>query len=974
MPSIPHIIRIRRKRWNKYHHTPTQRGGLGLALLVSLSILVILFGLTALFTIATRDLPSPETIALQLEPPNGFLLQPTRFYDRSGVHLIHTVENPAIRERQYIPLATDGAGPGTPETIPSTLVASTIAISDPTFWSNPGFSIQGYRDSTHNTLAQRLVLNLLLWDEPPGALRDIRERVLAAQITYNYGREKVMEWHLNATDYGNLAYGAQAAAQIYFGKSAAKLNLAESAILAAVAESPALNPLDSPRTALERGQVVIEAMAGQGLITDAEAAEANSTVITFQEPVPSQNTLAPAFINLVWEHLSKTIPLDQLERGGFKITTSLDYDLQIQTSCTTRIHTARIQNEGSTPSTLDVDSCPTAQLLPTLNLDGGPTGGAVFGKDLSANVMVLDPITGQILAMVMESPSGIDSNPVQVHPSGSLVTPFVYLTAFTRGFNPASLVWDIPLEQPGLPLETDGQYEGPLRLRNALANDTLIPAIQVIHQIGIENVLQTATQIGLTSLSMEALDLNASGCPGCQLVLSGGEITLIEAVQAFGVFANQGYLVGQPSDRVSTDGLELLLPVTILNVQDTTNHTWLTDAAVRTRPVISNQLAYLMTHILSDEIARWSSLGHPNPLEIGRPAGAKMGKTSSGVDVWTVGFTPQLVVGVWMGVPDHNENVQVPTKVASTLWHAVIQSATHGTAAEAWPMPPGITTMDVCDPSGMLPTLQCPTIVSEVFLTGQEPTQPDTLYQLHQINQETERLATVFTPPDMIEERIYLNIPPEASTWAESITLEIPPETYDEIYTPSMLPDAQIEYPLMFDYLHGIVTIQGSASGEGFEAYRLQAGEGLNPSGWFVVEEGLFRPVVNGTLGTWDTSDINGLYALQLIVLRENQRVDTTIIQVTLDNLPPTLEISNPGDSDTFISNVDKTITLVVEASDNLGIAAVEFYIDNQMIATQTQSPFAYPWQSEPGKHTFSVIAIDRAGNSTKTSVTFRVE
>jgi hypothetical protein len=274
----------------------------------------------------------------------------------------------------------------------------------------------------------------------------------------------------------------------------------------------------------------------------------------------------------------------------------------------------------------------------------------------------------------------------------------------------------------------------------------------------------------------------------------------------------------------------------------------------------------------------------------------------------------------------------------------------------------------------MLPTLQCPTVVREVFLSGHEPTQPDTLYQSYQINKETDRLATVFTPPDLIEERIYLNIPPEASAWAEKSGLDTPPETYDVIYTPAMPPEAQIANPTMFEILQGTVTIKGSASGEDFVAYRLQAGEGLNPRGWRVVEEDQSEPVDNGILGTWDTTGLNGLYALQLIVLRENQRVDTTTIQVTLDNLPPTVEILYPQEGDLLTTGVDKTITFLVDASDNFGIAEVEYAVDNQPVAVQTQSPYAYPWLSEPGRHTLTVIANDRAGNSASASVVFQIE
>lgn len=974
MPSIPHITRIRRRRWHKYHNTTIQRGGLGIALLISLSILVIFLGLPSLYIFAIRDLPSPELISLLLEQPDGFLMQPTRFYDRSGVYLIHTVENPAIQERQYLPFGIDDEKRGTKETLPTTLISATIAISDPTFWSNPGFSIRGISEDLHDTIAQKLVMDMLLRDEPASILRDIRERVLAAQIVHNYGREKAMEWYLNNTDYGNLAYGVQAAAQVYFGKAASQLNLSEVAILAAVGESPELNPFDSPLTALERGKIVIEAMAGQGLITEEQATAAKNIGVTFQEPILSENTLAPAFISLAWEQLSRTIPVDQLKRGGFEITTSLDYNLQIQTSCTTRFHLERIIDEGESSITNAVESCPGAQLLPTLNLDRDSSGNPFFGNDLSANVLVFDPTTGQVLALVAESPTLHATEWIEPHPPGSLMTPFIYLTAFTRGFNPASLVWDIPLDEPGLPVQITDLYEGPLRLRNALANDHLIPAIRVLQQIGLENVLQTIRQLGMSSLSIDLQNPAFNECPECQFVLASDEITLIDAAQAFGVLANQGFLVGQPSGRIHTEALEPLEAISVLNVIDSTNRDGSFATYAQTRPVITNQLAYLMTHILSDETARWSTLGHPNPLEIGRPVGAKIGRTADGANVWTVGYTPQLVVGVWTGIPSQDENLQLPTRVASTLWHAIIQSATQDVPAEDWQMPAGITTLDVCDPSGMLPTLQCPTVVSEVFLSGQEPTQPDTLYQSYQINKETHRLATVFTPPSLIEERIFLNVPPDASAWAESVGLETPPETYDVIYTPVMVPDAEIKYPSMFGTIHGLVTIQGSASGEDFISYRLQAGEGLNPSGWTVVEEDRVRPVVNGILGTWDTKNLNGLFALQLIVLRENQRVDTTTVQVTLDNLPPVVNITYPGEGDTFTSRVDKTITILVEASDNYGIEKIEYKIDNRLAITQIQPPYAYPWQSEPGNHTLSVTVTDRAGNSTSDSVTFLVK
>jgi len=973
MPSVPQIIRFRRKRGKKYSNSATQSGGFGLTLFICVSLVLTVFGFLFTYTIATNNLPSYELLPLLLEPPNGILLEPTRFFDRSGNHVVHIVENPAVEERAYYSIKPETFSSTNQETLPGAIIWATIAISDPTFLTNPGFSTKGIQENTHNTLAQRLVLDLLLWDETPSNWRSIRERILAAQITTHYGREKIMEWYLNSTNYGNLAFGVEAAAQAYFGKTASHLDLVEAAILAAVSESPALNPIDSPKTAIERGHIVINAILGQGFITEEEAATAKQSKITFRDPVASQNTLAPAFINQVWNDLSKTIPIDRIERGGFEIITSLDYDLQIQITCTNNIHLSRIKNKDMQIQNKEGSLCPASQLLPTLTLADNST---LLDK-ISSNIVILDPRTGQLLAMVGDPYPEIEGNRISVHPTGSLVTPFIYLTAFTRGFSPASLVWDIPLDQAEIPLDVikgDIPYEGPLRLRYALANDKLIPAIQIVNQIGADTVMKTAQQLGLTSLSLNTPDNPISGCPGCQLVLNGGDITLIEAVQAFSVFANHGVLIGQSAESVSTNSIQPLSPVSILHIQDTTNQVWLADPEIETRPVISNQLAYLMTDILSDEAARWPSMNHPNPLEIGRPTGAKMGVTQRGNDVWTVGFIPQLVVGVWMGIPDPLDEAVIPSKYASSLWHAIIQYASQNYSAESWTIPPGITTIDVCDPSGMLPTLQCPTIVGEVFLAGQVPTQPDTLYLAYQVNRETERLATVFTPPNLVEEKIYLNIPPEAKTWAENAGLESPPETYDQIYTPSMHTDFRIDNPEMLDQLKGIVSIRGRASSTDFVSYRLQAGAGINPSGWFVIQEETFNKVENGPLGTWDTTDLNGLFAIQLIVLRNNQRVETSTIQVTIDNLAPEISITYPENGRIFSSQQTTKITFSAQTSDNIGLDTIEFYLDDNLLSTQTEPPFAYPWQSSKGTYTLTVKVIDFAGNTNQESVTFTVE
>jgi len=972
MPITQDIIRMRQRRRSKINRAP-QRGGFGFAIISSITVFIILFGLVGLYSVSTSNLPSIETLPLLLEPPDGLLLNPTMFYDNSGKHIIHTVENPAVEERRYYFINNEDGGKLEKGTFPSSLIQSTIAISDPTFDTNPGYTLRVTSRNSPNTLAQRLVSDLLLWDEAPGVLKSIRERILAAQITHEFGREKIIEWYLNSSDYGNLAYGADAAAQVYFGKPVTDINLMESAILAAVSESPELNPFDSPQTAHSRGNIVIDAMVGQGLITKEIGIEAKSLEIVFKEPLPSMNTLAPSFIKLAWDYLSLSVPFERLDRGGFEIITSLDYDLQNQVKCTAKIHLFRINGEDNNTNLVGNDDCSAANLLPTISL----TQDLQYLKNLSANIVVMDPRTGQILAMVGDSSNEEVGRGIQKHPPGTLLTPIVYLTAFTRGYSPASLVWDIPLELPDLSMDMinkGGHYEGPIRLRHALANDYLLPAIRLFSQLGYDNIEKIAHQLGITTISGNTTGGILSGCHGCEMILEGGDVSIVEVVQAYSVFANQGVLVGFPGESDPSQNFQPLHPVSILSVNDTANRSWLTDPESEARPVISNQLAYLMTNILSDEGARWPSMSHPNPLEIGRPTGAKIGTTLKGNDVWTVGFTPQFVVGVWMGTPESEGGREIQPKISSALWHAIIQHAVQGFAPDGWRQPPGITAMDVCDPSGMLPTLQCPNIVSEIFLTGQEPTQPDMLYRTIQVNRETERLATIFTPPELIEERVYMNIPPEAMTWADSVNLEKPPEIYDQIYTPSMDPDIRIDSPIMLDQVNGIVKITGQASGPEFRSYRLQAGEGINPSGWRVIQEESMNPVVDGTLGIWDTSELNGLFAIQLIVLQENQSVETATIQVTIDNRPPDLTIQYPADGQMISQDENETVTFIIQADDNVGLEKLEYYIDDSLVGIQSQSPYALSWRIMVGTHQFSVKAIDTAGNISQVSITISVE
>lgn len=977
MPSVPQILNMRRARQLRASRNPNSRIGLGCVTLLSLFAAVGAIAITLVYVNLSQGLPSLEALPALLDPPNGVLRQPTRIYDSSGKHVLLTLENPAAQDSQYLPVKNISADdlPGE-KFLPGSLISATIATADPTFWQNWGFSLGGIQQERHPTIAQRLVSDLLLWDEKPGLRKALRERLLAAQITGHFGREKVLEWYLNSAYYGHLAYGADEAAHVYFDKSASQLSLAEAAALAAVAEAPAINPLDAPRAVLERQQTVIQRMQDLGLISAEQASQTRQEKPSFNQEIPSSQNPAPAFTNLVLEQAQTQIDRSRLERGGLKIITTLDYDLQLQASCTTSTQLARLQGTQTEPLAFDGSECQAARLLPTIP-GGDPSQ---LPASLSANMVVLEPKTGKILAMVGDPTPGSDPAHLPGHPPGSLFTPFIYLTAFTRGMGPASLLWDTPSDSIPAGLKNfDETYHGPIRLRIALANDYLIPAIKVLDQLGPENAWHTAQQLGMGSS-----ELPSSGA--AIWPLEAGEVNLLEASQAFGVFANQGVLVGQTGNQENLTGEPLPLHAqAIERVIDSKGQTLMDWSSSQSRPVISPQLAYMMTNILSDEAARWPSLGHPNALEVGRPAAAKIGRALSQADSWTVGYTPQLVVGVWFGSTKieadqknsellDGENRQT-SNAAAALWHAMVQYASRDLPSQGWNMPAGVSSLEVCDPSGLLPTADCPATVNEIFLNGNEPTQPDNLYKHYEINRETGRLATVFTPTDLIEDRVYMIVPPEARDWANQAGLPTPPETYDVISLPgNSSPDVQITSPEMFSYVKGKVPIQGSAGGAGFDFARIQVGKGLNPQEWLQVGQDLSKPITDGQLALWDTSGLSGLYAMQLLVVHQDKSVTSTILQVTVDNQSPEVKILYPAADQELPFSPERVVTFQTDTNDNLSMKQVDFYIDNELIGSATQPPFVFPWQPKKGTHTLRVMATDQAGNQSEAASKFSIK
>ncbi len=897
----------------------------------------------------TSDLPSISQLPALLNPDDGLLMQPTRLYDRTGQHLLYTVQD-AGTARKYLVF-----DPQKPDHLSPFLIQATIHVSEPDFWQSSGIAWQHLLDVEPVTIAEKLIDRLILPQETPGVSRSLRMRMLAGQLVSRFGRAQVLEWYLNSVYFGRLAYGVENAAQLYLGKSAAELNLGEAALLAAVLKAPALNPLDAPQAALESQQTLLDVFFESGMVDQEQYDAARSFELVLRVPPSDTPTIYPAFINLVLDQLSRRYGRSQVEMGGLQVTTSLDLALQAQVNCSLQAQLSRSEGQTPTPSR----GCETEQLLPSLPPDIQPQDSG-----LEASAAVLDLTNGQVLAFTGDSDILHEANTSNGHAPGTLLTPILAVTAFSRGFGPASLVWDIPGQlASSLDIIThpDGKYAGPISLRRALANDILAPLQQLLIQIGGVNAWQLAEPLGLSGLTRTA--------DPSQLIFEGGAVRLLDAAQAYSTIANLGELRGQrvqPGSRLE--------PVIVLQVVDIQGRRLLDAGSPESQPVVSAPLAYLVHNVLSDEPARWASLGYPNLLEIGRPAGAKMGATADGRQTWTAGYTPQRLVVTWMGLPEESASTEkLDPRLAAGLWHALIQYASQDLPVANWTEPPGVSKMDVCSPSGLLPTQDCPNVVNEVFLIGNEPTGPDTLYRTFQINRESGLLATVFTQPELVEERTFLVLPEEAQQWGKLAGLPIPPENYDRIQPPTVQPGVEISSPAQFGVVRGLISVRGSASGTDFSYYQLQVGQGLNPEVWLTVGDQVKTPVEDGLLAAWDTGQSNGLYVLRLQVVRQDQRLDTAILQVTVDNTPPRLRILTPFNEQQF--SLDTTsLNFQVDASDTVGLEKVDFVVDGKLVESRSSSPYNLAWAVVAGNHTLKVVAFDLAGNTAEDIIQFSIE
>lgn len=900
------------------------------------------------------ELPTPADLERQTERE----FKTTKIFDRTGQHLLWEVYDPQGGNRQVVPL----------ERIPLHLRQATIALEDKTFYENPGVNLRGIARAFYtnirtgdiaqggSSITQQLIKNVLINPEEryeQSYERKIKEVILSMEISRRYSKDQILGWYLNTINYGRLAYGVQAAAATYFDKNVEDLTVAEAAMLAALPNAPALyDPFTEPEAAKARQEIVLTRMFQEGYLSFDQLVAAKAEPVLQHLAQPKRYDIqAPHFVFYVQKQLEEKYGADLLYRGGLTVYTTLDlnaYNVAVEAA---RVHVTELQQDPEKHVT-------------------------------NAAVVVLNPRTGEILAMVGSldyfNPDidGQVNVATALRQPGSSIKPFNYVTAFAKGYTPSTLVWDVRTvfddspNPPYVPENYDRKYHGPVLLRDALANSYNIPAVKVLQMVGVRSMLQTAHRMGINSLDRDDY--------GLSLTLGGGEVSLLDLTYAYSVFANNGVMAGKPVPRERVQpGYRELDPVAILRVEDAQGRLLEAYPQPETREVLSPQLAYLITSILSDNEARTPAMGANSPLLLSRPAAAKTGTTNDFRDNWTIGYTPQLVTGVWVGNADNAEMGHVSgLDGAAPIWQTVMERLLADKPVESFAIPTGLVQVQVCADSGLLPTPACPRTKTEIFIAGTQPTTPDTLHQVFRICRTTGKLATVYCPPDQVEERVYTVYPPEAMDWVRENNLPVPPNEYDTSFGPVMIAGTiGIASPPPYAYVSGVVPISGTARADTFQLYRIAIGQGLDPASWIQVGPDHPDQRENSILEFWDTAGMEGLYTIQLTVLQHDGTADRSTVQVTVDNAAPQAKITYPFPDQVYTLGQDEWVNIQADAQDNIAMQKVEFYVDGRQFDQSTVAPFNRKWTLDheaalnPGQtreHELYVVAVDQAGNRTR--------
>lgn len=604
-----------------------------------------LFGAFVLFAAGVfiyfaKELPSPGKINKR------FVAESTKIYDRTGTHLLYDIHSE--EKRTVIPF----------KDMPESLRYATIALEDQDFYSHQGIKISSiFRAALKDimkrgaaqggsTITQQLIKNSLLTSERTFT-RKIKEVILSIELEQKFSKDEILEMYLNEIPYGSNAYGIEAAAQTFFGHAASELTLDEAALLAALPKAPTYySPFGShPEELKARQEHALQRMASLGYISQEEAEKAMDADI-FGKILPNRETIsAPHFVMYVREYLESKYGRQEIEQGGLRVYTTLDWEKQ--------------------------------QIAEAAVKEGAENNSRKYGAS-NAALVAIDPKTGHILSMVGsrdyfdKSIDGQVNVAIRDRQPGSSFKPYVYLTAFKKGYTPETILWDVDTNfstETGKeynPKNYDDKNRGPIKIKEALAMSLNVPAVKALYLAGVKNSIDTAKLMGITTLK------NPDRL-GLSLVLGGGEVKLLDHVNAFGTLATGGIYHKKTAilKVVGSDG----------NILE----------EYKENPgerVVEEKHVAMLDHILSTNSYRAPVFGANNPLRFDhRPVAAKTGTTNEWRDGWTLGYIPSLAVGVWAG----NNNNSPMAKgadgvyVAAPIWRKFMDEATKNYAIEQFP-------------------------------------------------------------------------------------------------------------------------------------------------------------------------------------------------------------------------------------------------------------------------------------------------
>jgi len=657
-----------------------------------------------------KDLPLPT----KLSSPNA--PQSTQIFDRNQ-KLLYTIYSK--KNQTFIPLSST----------PKYMQQATIAIEDKDFYRHGAIDLRGifrslvaiafhHQIQGGSTLTQQLVKNSLLTPERT-ILRKIKEVVLSFATEAIYSKDKILEMYLNQSPYGGTAWGVEAGALMYFGKHATKLNLAESALLAGLPEAPTTNsPFGArPEYAKKRQEKILNKMYEAGYISAIQKENAKKEHLNFKKV--SDRILAPHFVLYVKDLLVKKYGEEMVLQGGLKVITSLDLTLQ---NFAQEVVSSEVDKLGSYHVT-------------------------------NSAAIITNPATGEILAMVGSKnyfDTTLEGNVnvvLSLRQPGSSIKPINYAVGLMNKYTAATAFVDQktcfpnPRGKDYCPVNYDGKWHGVVQLRYALGNSINIPAVKMLKLNGVEAMIATASAMGITTFTDPARY-------GLSLTLGGGDVTMLEMAQAYGVLANQGYKITlRPILKITkSDGkiLEKYNPP---------------KSPVFGKKILPSDVTFIISDILADNNARAIEFGENSALTIkGKIVSVKTGTTNDFRDNWTIGYTPRFVVATWVGNNDNSPMSNLASGItgAAPIWNKIMSHLLKDKLQETLKHPVSLIQKKICSTSGLLPQPDstpnaCPTRF-EYFIKGTEPSKTDLGMQKVWIDKTTNNPAAP-KQTDNVEER-----------------------------------------------------------------------------------------------------------------------------------------------------------------------------------------------------------------------------